>query len=210
MIGLQSHIERRLYKSKTAEELPSGAEHHLTGLPGSHEESFDLYAGPLPERKPWLHTFGFPGDNFSPYEIVPLRNPLKSEPRVTMAVKRAIFPPDQDQAAGDNSIRDEEVQTIRPDDVDAKQFTQLLTYGRAAEYIENKMSMLGTSSAIVYGVGDGMIPYICLKNKIPVLLIFGRKPGGATHERVIREHLVYVQIHGDPKCQKECVFFISQ
>ena len=210
MIGLQSHIERRLYKSKTAEELPSGPEHHLTGLPGGYEESFDVYAGSLPERKPWLHTFGLPGDNFSTYEIVPLRNPLKSEPRVSMAVKRAIFPPDQDQAAGDNSIRDEEVQTIQPDEVDPKQFTPLLTYGRAAKYIENKMSMLGTSSAIVYGVGDGVIPYVCLKNKIPVLLIFGRQPGGATHKRVIQEHLVYVQIHGDPKCQKECVFFISQ
>lgn len=210
MIGVQAHLERRLFQSKTGEPLPSDPKHHLAGLPGSIEESFDMYAGSLPERKPWVHTFGLPGDNFSPYEIVPLRNPLKSEPRVSMAIKRQILPPDQDQATGDNSVRDEEVQAIQPDEVDPKQFTPLLTYGRAEEYLENKMSMLGTSSAIVYGVGDGMIPYICLKNKIPVLLIFGRHPGGATHQQVIQKHLVYVQIHGDPKCQKECVFFINQ
>ena len=108
MIGLQPHIERRLFASK-ANALPPGGEHHLGGLPGAHEECYDLHAGQLPERKKHLHQFGAAVDNLAPYENVPLRNPMKSEPLVSIQVKKAIFPPDLDRAAGDNSVRDDEV-----------------------------------------------------------------------------------------------------
>jgi hypothetical protein len=110
LIGLQAHIERRLFLTASkGHSLPQGGEHHLGGLPGTIEECYDLYAGQLPERKKHLHQFGAAVDNLAPFEIVPLRNPLKSEPLVTLQIKKAIFPPDLDQAAGDNSARDDEV-----------------------------------------------------------------------------------------------------
>lgn len=108
MIGLQHHIERRLFMSK-ANALPPGGEHHLGGLPGAFEECYDLHAGLLPERKKHLHQFGAAVDNLASYENVPLRNPTKSEPLVPLQIKKAVFPPDLDRAAGDNSARDDEV-----------------------------------------------------------------------------------------------------
>ena len=108
MMGLQPHIERRLFLSKV-HSLPQGGEHHLGGLPGAYEECYDLYAGLLPERKKHLYQFGAAVDNLAPFENVPLRNPMKSEPLVSLEIKKAIFPPDLDQAAGDNSARDDEV-----------------------------------------------------------------------------------------------------
>ena len=87
------------------------AEHHLDGLPGVAEECYDMFAGPLPGRKKHLQAFGPFLDNLYPEEIIPLRNPAKSEPQVTMIVKKQIFPPDFDEAAGSNCLRDDEVGT---------------------------------------------------------------------------------------------------
>ena len=104
--GLQKDVERRLWSG-----TPSGADHHLEGLPGVSEECFDIFAGPLPGRKKHLEAFGPFIDNLYPEEIIPLRNPAKSEPLVTMRVKKQIFPPDFDQAAGANCAREDEVIT---------------------------------------------------------------------------------------------------
>jgi hypothetical protein len=108
--GLQTHVERRLWSGFP----PSSAEHHLEpGLPGVSEECFDLFAGPLPERKKHLYPGPlFFDDNFHPEEIIPLRNPAKSEPQVSITVKKQIFPPDFDQAAGSNCIHADEVAYI--------------------------------------------------------------------------------------------------
>ena len=79
-----------------------------------------------------------------------------------------------------------------PADVDSnsKATTHLTTYGRDEAYIQNKLSLLGCSSAILYGVGDGMFPWCCLTKKIPCLLIFGKRPGGDVHQKVIFKFLV--------------------
>ena len=104
--GLQKDVERRLWAG-----APTSADHHLDGLPGVSEECYDMFAGLLPERKKHIHAFGPYLDNFYPEEIIPLRNPAKSEPLVTMAVKKQIFPPDFDEAAGSGCLRDDEVGT---------------------------------------------------------------------------------------------------
>ena len=75
------------------------------------------------------------------------------------------------------------------DPVKEKAKTHLTTYGRDEEYFQNKLSLLGCSSAILYGVGDGMFPWCCLTKKIPCLLIFGKRPGGDVHQKVIFKFL---------------------
>jgi hypothetical protein len=104
--GLQKDVERRLWSG-----TPAGADHFLEGLPGVSEECFDIFAGPLPGRKKHLHAFGPFVDNLYPEEIIPLRNTTKSEPQVPMSVKKIIFPPDYDEVAGGNSLREDEVGT---------------------------------------------------------------------------------------------------
>jgi hypothetical protein len=106
--AMQIHVERRLWSSP---EPPTGADNHLDGLPGVSEECIDIFAGALPERKKHLHTFGPFNDNLHPEEIIPLRNPAKSEPQVSMTVKKQIFPPDFDEPAGSNCLREDEVGT---------------------------------------------------------------------------------------------------
>ena len=109
--GMQSHVERRLWTGAENNKLPEGAENFLEGLPGVTEECFDVFACPMPLRKKHLTVYGGFNDNFYPEEIIQLRNPEKSEPQVTMAVKKQIFPPDCDGAAGSNCLREDEVGT---------------------------------------------------------------------------------------------------
>ena len=93
--GQQSHIERRLYKN-----TPDNSEmHSLDGVPGLAEECFDVYAGKPPGRRKHLFPRGHIIDNVHPEENIDLRNPEKSEPKVTMAQKKLIFPPDKDDAS---------------------------------------------------------------------------------------------------------------
>ena len=75
-------------------------------------------------------------------------------------------------------------------DVDLKQLSPLLAYGRAQKYAANKLHALGASSVVLYGVGDGMFAYCCLLIRIPCLIIYAPNPGGAVHQQVIRKHLV--------------------
>ena len=75
-------------------------------------------------------------------------------------------------------------------DVDLKQLSPLLAYGRAQKYVANKLHALGASSVVLYGVGDGMFAYCCLLIRIPCLIIYGQNPGGAVHQQVMRKHLV--------------------
>ena len=47
-------------------------------------------------------------------------------------------------------------------DVDVKSLSPLSTYGRHEDYIMNKLWLNGISSLILYGVGDGMVPWCAL------------------------------------------------
>ena len=107
--GLQPHIERRLFDSAEPE---GGCVGQLEGIPGIHEELFEAFAGNvrnLPERR--KHKLKMAGivDNTYPEEIIPLRNPKKSEPVVSVEVQKAIFPPDQDKPHdGEKVVRNDE------------------------------------------------------------------------------------------------------
>ena len=79
-----------------------------------------------------------------------------------------------------------------PADVDTnlKTTSGLTTYGRDERYIQNKLHLLGASSVVLHGVGDGMIPYCCLTKRIPCLILFGPRPGGEVHQKIIKKFLV--------------------
>ena len=103
--GLQQHVERRLWDGE-----PDGKVGDLAGLPGMQEELFEGFAGPLPSRRKHNYPMGGIVDNMYPEEIVPLRNPKKSEPVVSVEVQKAIFPPDDDKPHdGDKVVRSDEV-----------------------------------------------------------------------------------------------------
>ena len=68
-----------------------------------------------PARRKHQYQWGGIQDNLYPEEIVPLRNPKKSEPVVAVAVQRAIFPPDDDKPNdGEKAIRSDEVRAPIP------------------------------------------------------------------------------------------------
>lgn len=103
--GLQQHIERRLWEGS-----PDGEIGELAGVAGMTEECFEAFCGPLPTRRRHLKPVGGISDNLYPEEIIPLRNPKKSGPQVSVSVQKAIFPPDSDKAHdGEKSIRNDEV-----------------------------------------------------------------------------------------------------
>ena len=103
--GVQHHVERRLW-----EEQPDGEVGELAGLPGMQEEIFEVFSGPFALRRKHLYPMGGITDNCYPEEIVPLRNPKKSEPVVSVEVQKAIFPPDDDKAHdGEKVVRSDEV-----------------------------------------------------------------------------------------------------
>jgi len=110
MRGLQAHVERRLWEG-----TPDGEVGQLDGVAGMVEECFEAYSGPLPARRKHQYQWGGIQDNLYPEEIVPLRNPKKSEPVVAVAVQRAIFPPDDDKPHdGEKAIRSDEVRAPIP------------------------------------------------------------------------------------------------
>ena len=104
--GQQGHVERRLCYSAHYE----GEVGELAGLPGMMEEVFEFFAGPLPSCRNHLYKMGGIINNMYPEEIVPLRNPKKSEPVVSVEVQKMIFPPDDDKPHdGDKVVRSDEV-----------------------------------------------------------------------------------------------------
>ena len=106
--GFQQHVERRLWGPEGNLEGEVGS---LAGLPGMQEELFEAYTGPLPSRRPHKYLqMGGIKDSMYPEEVVPLRNPNKSEPRVLVEVQKMIFPPEDDKAHdGESVIRGDEV-----------------------------------------------------------------------------------------------------
>ena len=70
--------------------------------------------------------------------------------------------------------------------MDPKGITHLCTYGRDEEYIMNKFWQEGVQTVILWGVGDGMIPWCCLQQRIPIMCIYDR----ALHKKIIEEFLL--------------------
>ena len=74
------------------------------------------------------------------------------------------------------------------DDVDdiVKSTSPLCTYGRDEKYIDNKLWLNGISSIILYGVGDGMIPWCAVKKRIPICCLYD----GELHKKTIEVFLL--------------------
>ena len=77
------------------------------------------------------------------------------------------------------------VKTEKPD-VDVKSTSPLCTYGRDEKYIDNKLWLNGISSIILYGVGDGMIPWCAMKKRIPICCLYD----GELHKKTIEAFLL--------------------
>ena len=76
------------------------------------QEAYHEESGDIPPPFQGLLKMGGIMDNMNP-EPVPLRNPKKMEPVVSVEVKKAIFPPDDDKTHdGEKVIRSDEV-TLR-------------------------------------------------------------------------------------------------
>ena len=88
--------------------------------------------------------------------------------------------------------------TEKPD-VDLKSMSPLSTYGRDEEYILNKLWLDGISSAIVYGVGDGMLPWCCLRRRIPVLCLYDKELHKKTIESFLLEKIIKKMEEATPK-----------
>ena len=77
------------------------------------------------------------------------------------------------------------MKTEKPD-VDLKSMSPLSTYGRDEQYIMNKLWLDGISSLILYGVGDGMVPWCALQKRIPIMCLYDKE----LHKRTIEVFLV--------------------
>ena len=71
-------------------------------------------------------------------------------------------------------------------DVDIKLKSPLCTYGRDEDYIKNKFWLAGISTVILYGVGDGMIAWVCLQMRIPIMCVYDRQ----LHQKTIEDFLL--------------------
>ena len=69
----------------------------------------------------------------------------------------------------------------------------LSTYGRDEEYINNKLWLDGISSMILYGVGDGMVPWCAFQKRINQWLPTSLLTGGRAAARVAP-----LQSHANP------------
>ena len=70
-------------------------------------------------------------------------------------------------------------------DVELQMTSPLCTYGRDEEYIMNKFWLAGISSVILYGVGDGMIAWVCLQMRIPCMCLYDKQ----LHQKTIEDFL---------------------
>ena len=70
-------------------------------------------------------------------------------------------------------------------DIDGKELCPLLTYPRDEKYIDNMLWLLGASVVILFGVGDGMIAYVCMKKRIVCVCIYENQD----HQKCITDFL---------------------
>lgn len=93
------------------------------------------------------------------------------------------------QAAWTHGGRPNEVKSEKSD-VDPKAMQPLCTYGRDEVYIMNKLWLNGISSLILYGVGDGMIPWCALQNRIPIMCLYDKDLHKKTIEAFLLEKII--------------------
>ena len=74
--------------------------------------------------------------------------------------------------------------------MDLKTLVPLNTYGWDEDYIMNKFWLDGLSSAILYGVGDGMIPWCSLQMRIPILCLYDKEIHKKTIEKFLLEKII--------------------
>ena len=77
------------------------------------------------------------------------------------------------------------VKTEKPD-VDLQMQTALCTYGRDEEYLQNTLWLNGISTVVLYGVGDGMVPWCALQKRIPIMCLYDKE----LHKKTIEAHLL--------------------
>ncbi len=90
------------------------------------------------------------------------------------------------------------MKTERPD-VDVKSMSPLSTYGRDEQYIMNKLWLDGISSLILYGVGDGMVPWCALQKRIPIMCLYDKELHKRTIEVFLLEKIIKKMEEATPK-----------
>ena len=75
--------------------------------------------------------------------------------------------------------------TTERSDKDHNSISPLCTYGRHEDFINNKLHLLGASSIILHGVGDGMIAWCALQKRIPIMCIYDKQ----LHKKTIEDFL---------------------
>ena len=84
-------------------------------------------------------------------------------------------------------------------DVDLKSMSPLSTYGRDEEYIMNKLWLDGISSLILYGVGDGMVPWCALQKRIPIMCVYDKELHKKTIEVFLLEKIIQKMEEATPQ-----------
>ncbi len=90
------------------------------------------------------------------------------------------------------------MKTEKPD-VDVKSMSPLSTYGRDEQYIMNKLWLDGISSLILYGVGDGMVPWCALQKRIPIMCLYDKELHKRTIEVFLLEKIIKKMEEATPK-----------
>ena len=155
---------------------------NLGSFPYVTEECFLSYSCPVPELR--VHKMVTPGieDSEFPEQSIRLPNPNLLEPLVTMETKKLIFKPDAD---GNSRVRDEKV-SLEKADIANKTMVPLSLMGRDEEYLKNMLWLMGASQVILWGVGNGMLAWVCLCLRIPILCVYENE----LHKETIQKHLL--------------------
>ena len=101
---------------------------------------------------------------------------------VTFETKKLIFNPDGD---GNARTRDETIR-LEKADIQNKQMIPLSMNGRDEDFLRNLLWLCGGSQVILWGVGNGMLPWVCLHMRIPILCIFENE----MHKETIQKHIL--------------------
>ena len=175
----KSAAEGDVKRQRTTKEMG-----HLDKFPCLKEHCIIGYSCAIPEVR--NHLKSMPGIDNSGYpeQIISLPNPDLLEPKVAMDLKKTIFKADAD---GPSRIRDKETVTpMEKPDMDGKMTVPLCHFGRDEDWWKNQLWLTGTSQVILWGVGNGMLPWVCLQLRIPIVCIYESQG----HKQVIEKHLL--------------------
>jgi hypothetical protein len=170
----QAHVKRRQEfdpkqgDAKVQKRKRIGEMGDMSNFPGSEEHCIMAFSGPIPEQR--AHRTPMPGIENSgyPQQLISLPDPNQLEPKVMMECKKLIFKPDAD---GNSRVRDASV-ALEKADVAGKVMVPLSYLGRDEAYLKNLLWLLGISQVILWGVGNGMLAWICCCYRIPILCIY--------------------------------------